>query len=1430
MKKHINLIIIVTLLIQYIFCFSIEAAGTTTLNVSKYSYVTASKPSTVSSGSVYTLEPEQKTENAVYYLFDISSFKLPAGNYISQVRVKMNLYQNDECENGELLCRYVEEYSWNSNKLTYNTAPSAEGIIGKKSGISLVGAGKVERIDITPYFAEMYYKNSKYICFALSNSGESSIKLKVSQLEITYTSTESSFDFSGISYYIEQFSEKNRAVNGAQGQQMYVDLSAVGISSAGENLNIAVASYDENGILKDVDTFNKKLYASAADSVNVIDFKHSDTPGYTKTYVWGNAFEPYCEPAYFTEKSVAMLSSASVSDAEMYPEFNENIYEYIIYTSDDVTELPTVTYTYSGGMKVKEKIAESLNEDTVISVTSSDLNKTVDYVFNYAVKKSAVITADRIAVKKGADAPAEISLPVNEDTDEDGDVLYLSFDKSFFAEENALITELELEFFARSNSSEQLEVYRNPQHNLSEINCEPESIPIGEEGMLGDAVEIKGKEFEKYSLKLNPTEFDGFSDLELCIKGKPDIWCGKNNVETYNGMRIPSLKVTYGLRNEKAPVLRWDDRTIDVTYAEYNVLPVDKYQSTQNPPSFVWQYVDFAESYDIIVAKDEKLNHAVYSKSENKLNLYNFPCIFESGTYYWSVRIRGGNEVSEWQTPRRFTVLADAYEYPVPDVSDINKRITETEHPRLITTPDDIETFRSYKDGVSSEIYSDIIADTEAAMKSPLTDEPTSVEKLSKEVSNVITQIDDAILAYLISGNAKYGDFAKKILLAVAEWKLDYEEGITSYKNDSQTYREIIFSCAHAYDSIYNIMSEEERKIVEDMLIHRAIFIENPPEGLQDAPYLLEKTPYVSHGWGNSEAVMTTAIALMGISEELDNIFKKYLPRYIAMSANQRGYQDGSEAGGYAYTTFYSEALITRALKNMNIIDMTKCAQFRDSWKFMFYSTFNLTSMEFGDGSEGYGATMNSSYVLKRYAMYSDSPYARWKYENIAMPMLHVASSYFDAIGTEVPSKEPHDLPKSEIFKDTGYVIMHSDLIDEDKVSLYFRSSPFGSSSHAHADNNSFHIQAFGERLAIDSGYYDTSASDHAVNYRRQTYAHNGVTHSGGIGQANKASQAKGKITGFITGENFDLASGDASTAYNYYNGKWNRVTYEKRMDKAMRHIIYVRPDSFIVIDDLKAKDKDETTFEWWLNASENIKFYDDRNGACIIGKEAQLEAEVVYPANIRKGGISEDFEDMNGNIYSPEKNYSYLPKHSRVWFETPEANKAKIVSVINVHKRSERYEQAVVTDKENYIKISFKDGTSVYVNTSDNETVTTDDGYIFDGLAFAVKGNAFMIVNGTRFEKDGKKLFASDKETSLLYEPGGLSVSSENDVKVELNCGRVYEATDRRGNIISEDTEEELGIGVVCGKEKTKITAKSGFYSLRITSAIGGAIPVTNY
>jgi hypothetical protein len=142
------------------------------------------------------------------------------------------------------------------------------------------------------------------------------------------------------------------------------------------------------------------------------------------------------------------------------------------------------------------------------------------------------------------------------------------------------------------------------------------------------------------------------------------------------------------------------------------------------------------------------------------------------------------------------------------------------------------------------------------------------------------------------------------------------------------------------------------------------------------------------------------------------------------------------------------------------------------------------------------------------------------------------------------------DLPPARWFRDVGWVAMHSALGQPDKdIMLSFKSSPYGSFSHSHADQNSFILNAWGENLLINSGYREYHRSPHHKAFTQQTLSKNAILIDG-KGQKPQARNAPGKILGMEIGERFIWTAGDATDAYNSLQEK--PIVQEARRDVLM--------------------------------------------------------------------------------------------------------------------------------------------------------------------------------------------------------------------------------------------------------------------------------------
>lgn len=860
-------------------------------------------------------------------------------------------------------------------------------------------------------------------------------------------------------------------------------------------------------------------------------------------------------------------------------------------------------------------------------------------------------------------------------------------------------------------------------------------------------------------------------------------------------------------------IVSWDDKYVTRYGQGWDFEPKANAKCEQNPPDFAWPYIPYASSYDLKVCNDKELTDIAYDAKGIEFCFYNFPVTFEKGkTYYWSVRFNSENGTSEWSEARRFTVLPEAWDYPLPDLNKIIDSITAAEHPRIASTKESLAEDRTFKDKypTSKLIYDRLYSIVETYLDNGIIVENLSSSGKLNEWTSLNSYLLNTGFIYLISGEKRFGEFAKKQMLEVVSW--GNESGI-AYHHSDQNYRETLVCMAYCYDWLEGegMLTPDEKKKTLEMLKEMLLTLEHPLAGLtSDSVYEIKKERYLSHGWTATIHLVAACIALVGDIPEADKLLREYLPMYINMTSCWSE-EDGGYSEGSNYWSFEEKVFLGRTLYKLTGFDLYQKAWYKNNWKLPIYLMSNKLSCEFSDGS-GNQADASDSFAMKVMMGNSDYPYVRWKYDSLGLsdtniPMLYYYNERYENTKAEVPVSEP----RSNLFKDIGIAAMHSDIVnDSDNISLYFRSSNFGAKSHSHADQNSFHIQAFGERLAIDSGYYDSVRTVHDKFYHRRTHAHNSITYDGGIGQAPYTGHSKGKIINFLNHPDFDLVSGDATQAYQYVTPEATPEELEEKMiGKFKRHMIYVRPDKFVVIDELAATEGKEVNFEWWLNAEKDISVYESRTGARITNGNAVLDAKIHYP---KVTGFYSDLFSGPDLVHHPASaGYATREVHKRVWFKTPKLNRTKIITTMDVHRKNEDTAYVDSRTYNGYMLLTFNDGTKIYAATGDGEI--SSPKLKTDGVAVAVRGQSIMVIDATYLDSDGERIFTSDNKISLVLGKDEIGVSSTEDFNAEIRTGEVTKLM-TPGKAVEEPESDARGFNWKCENGIMKVKGMSGYYS----------------
>ncbi|CAK4834016.1 unnamed protein product [Aphanomyces euteiches] len=845
--------------------------------------------------------------------------------------------------------------------------------------------------------------------------------------------------------------------------------------------------------------------------------------------------------------------------------------------------------------------------------------------------------------------------------------------------------------------------------------------------------------------------------------------------------------------------------------------PGNEFVTTQNPPDFGWPFIAGGDLYELQVANDNAFNNIVYQKNDIVTNYYNFPQPFVAGqSYFWRVRFHKPAGWSNWSDIRKFRIDANAVPFPVPPVSQLMNKVS-TSHPRILTNPSDLSAFRARKDGDGKTTYDKVFSKVDLN-DTALTAEPTQDSTALAQTGAETSKMMNAAFVYLITGNAAYGDYAKTRLLNLSTWRT--KEGPTTYAVNDQVHREIALKSAIAYDWIYDRLNSQDKMTALTMIMDRSQTIAD--DVLYDALPISSK-PYDSHGWTVYGYLGVIAMSLLHddinvngtvTSAKAQEWFNMIVPTYINLMPPWGG-EDGGWGNGLGYwqwSTLSNKMFmdVLYAATDFNLYQ--KAFSRNESWFPFYMYPVGQKNGEFGDDINNIATSFISESIMRN-AQMLQNPVMQW-YAQTSPYNSDDWMSYLYADSSLIP-RPPVEMPTAKYFDTIGSVAMHSSLYDPKRISLFFRSSPFGSYNHSHADQNGIIINAFGEELAVDGGFYDSFGNDHHSNYAKQTFAKNAITYDGKKGQKNWDMKASGQITGFATNKDFDAAVGDATVAYNIDSSKIG-------LDQAQRSIIYVKPGAFVVVDNLKAREPGGSSFEYWLHADKQMTLDADQSGATIVKNKAAMKVRLYYP-NLT-ASITDKYLGVNGEELPPTANAAFIGlTRLHAGFTTPKTDYATIVSTYVPYSVDSTPENIVSEEYGTYRKLHFNDGTDVYVRKAQSGVVTA--GSIqFEGIAATVKGDSILLVGGTQLLMNNVALISSTQPATIALSGDELSITGTKETQVNLQKSGIttildesYRSIPQGGNVTA--AVYARGVHWVTSSSTLTVNVEPGQHQLRLSN-----------
>jgi len=649
---------------------------------------------------------------------------------------------------------------------------------------------------------------------------------------------------------------------------------------------------------------------------------------------------------------------------------------------------------------------------------------------------------------------------------------------------------------------------------------------------------------------------------------------------------------------------------------EVGYRPADGSTNAFNPPSWIWLHERDAKTYTIQWGKDRELRFGAV-QADTPWNTYTHNAVLAPGTYYWRYRFTNGKgATSDWSKVRSVAVTDASVAFPMPDRNEQRRRIPAG-HPRLFLRPEDLPKLRELCRGPQAGDFKKLVVAADKYIAAGPTPEPEKMgsarNKKDKEaVSNWWpnrARADQAsgeamtiAFVYMITGEAKYKEAARRWVLHLASWNPD---GPTNFALNCEAGKVMLYRPWRAYDWAWDAFSPSERAAIGKMVARRGADAWKSGEIGSGTGHL--NKPYSSHGNRIWHKLAEPAIAFLGELPEaemwLDYALNKFYAAYPVWCDDDGGWHEG-----LSYWAGYMGKVVSW-------LQISGAALGIDGYCKPFFSHIGDYAMYvappgspnqgFGDlsyrpPSRGIGPMMH--WFIRGKGCQPDGAnagYWRWWVEAHNMQKPEGIDAILAAARLPEPpaAKAPADLPPSRVFRGIGVVSMHDTLTDSNQdVHFLMKSSPFGSQSHGHNPQNSYLLNAYGEELLMTCVYRDLHGSDFHYKWAHGTRAHNAVLVDG-EGQVPHSANLGGRISEFACADGFDYAVGDGAAAYG------------GRLKRFLRRAAFVKPDVIVLCDDLAAQKP--ATYQFMLHGLD--RFIVDEKAAKITLQRPKAGVAVNY-------------------------------------------------------------------------------------------------------------------------------------------------------------------------------------------------------------------------
>jgi hypothetical protein len=779
-----------------------------------------------------------------------------------------------------------------------------------------------------------------------------------------------------------------------------------------------------------------------------------------------------------------------------------------------------------------------------------------------------------------------------------------------------------------------------------------------------------------------------------------------------------------------------------------------------NPPFFNWSK-DIGPT-TLEYSQNPKFPARATITKQCKYNFYTPKKKLKPGIWFYRLKKKNGT----YTAPVKISISKHAYNYIIPAIPVA--KITNTKRPYLIP----IKKHSRLRKIKLQEEFKKLAAKKYEPSPKPFkkgeSKYATWIEWLKNVHGGIIMQtginLQKMADIYVQLGcDPQMEAELKKRLFHVAGW--DVNGGSAHRYGDIGAYH-IQRGMNWAYDALHDRLSEAERRQIRKVIKQRTEQVYKRYNPF--ARGALKE--YNNHAWLCVFGVGESGLVLLGEIPEAEEWAEFCKQIYNGLFLSAQGY-DGDNNEGVGYWVYGVNFLKEYAdvLKHVTGIDLYTHPWLSRTIRYPIYcAPHNIYGVSFANvGNPNHALRAPLRWALpfiKELAKRSNDPYGLW---------------YGGARAAEdgLTPKPPVDIPQSIWFRHIGWGIFNTALADGQRdVTVAMRSGKFFG-GHQQEDQNSFVINAYGEKLAIDSGYYDYYGSRHFNEYSTRTKAHNTILVND-LGQDSRNQSANCKILNYFDGTGFGYMVGDGSNPH-MYNGL---------LKKWKRKILFIKPD-FVIIDDQLQASKKPVKIDWLLHAVAPFKINKAEQKFNFTSGKAKLTGRILSPEKL-------DFKVVYGYPVLPVTTHNNKPvpedKLAKEWalYATAKAllqddflTAMRIEKIAKDAKTRTAFARlkvtngigAKITTEKSRIVVIFRNSKSKNNMLTEGLECNGDVAYIKTDL------NENLIsagaVNATSLRFNGLDIMKADKRVNLSLEINKDGVIADISAKTKATCKVSYKS-----------------------------------------------------